>query len=146
MTNIKQPGLVPAERLAIDLFKDRISEPAQALLKQSPARATEFFNTIITLCNHAMAVYGADPNTIKPQILPIEPTPAIKSVLGLMCFQIGHYAHIYQAAGFDVEKKAEAEQAFILHRWLLYALEHGENWKDIAYDELSKLKEKAEKS
>lgn len=80
---------------------------------------------------------------LKSTALPTELTPVIKSVLGMMCFQIGHYAHVYQAAGFDIPKKAEEEQAFCLHRWLLAALEYGENWPRVVQEEIEDLAAKA---
>lgn len=75
-------------------------------------------------------------------ILPSELTPVIKSVLGMMCFKTSPYAHIYQAAGFDIPKKTEEEQAFILHRWLLLALLHGNDWPLIAQKEVEELRAK----
>lgn len=87
----------------------------------------------------------AEVERLKSTLLPTELTPTIKSVLGMMCFNISHYAHVYQAAGFNIPKKAEEEQAFCLHRWLGFALEHGDKWTDIANQELKDLREKIAK-
>lgn len=77
-------------------------------------------------------------------ILPNELNPLLKSVLGIMCFQVGHYAEIYRKAGYDIPCKAEEEQAFFLHRYLIFALQHGEEWLKVANEEIKTLREKAQ--
>ncbi|WP_448208166.1 hypothetical protein [Azospirillum sp. sgz302134] len=72
---------------------------------------------------------------------PNELTPALMDALGMMNFQTGPIAHIYRAAGHDIPRKCEAEQAFVLHRCVLLALEHGEDWRSHAQAELDRMKE-----
>lgn len=70
---------------------------------------------------------------------PTELTPALKGALGLMNFQTGPIAHIYRAAGHDIPRKCEAEQAFVLHRYVLLALKHGEEWRAHAQAEIDEI-------
>lgn len=65
-----------------------------------------------------------------PIVLPDQMTAAIGEVLGMMVFRSGPLAHIYRAAGFDIPRKCEDEQAFILHRFLPLAILHGDAWWD----------------
>lgn len=73
-------------------------------------------------------------------LMPTELTPVIKSVLGILCFEIGHFAEIYRQSGYEIKRKAEEEQAFCLHRFLGMALVHGGDWLKVANDELNQLK------
>lgn len=61
---------------------------------------------------------------------PDELTPALREVLGLLNFQTGPIAHIYRAAGHAIPKRCEDEQAFVLHRCIRAAIEHGDDWRD----------------
>jgi hypothetical protein len=61
-------------------------------------------------------------------VLPETLTPAVREVLGLMNFRTGPLAHVYQAAGHEIPKRCEDEQAFVLHRFLLLAIKHGADW------------------
>ena len=42
-----------------------------------------------------------------------------------MCFDLVKVAQVYRDLGYEIPKKAEEEQAFFLHRFLLLAIEHG---------------------
>lgn len=66
-------------------------------------------------------------------------TPELEHVLGLMNFQTGPVAHILQAAGHDIPKKCEAEQAHVLHWLIKLALDHPEDWADRADAEIKAL-------
>lgn len=77
------------------------------------------------------------PNLVAPEqpsgtryslALPGEMTPAIREVLGLPNFRTGPIAHAYRAAGHPIRTKMEDEQAFVLFRFLRFALEHGPGW------------------
>ncbi len=70
---------------------------------------------------------------------PKEITPALREVLGMMCFELAPIAHGFRAAGHEIESKAEAEQAFMLHWLIPFALEHGANWRKAAAVELEKV-------
>lgn len=67
---------------------------------------------------------------------PNELTPELERVLGLMIFRTGPVAHILQAAGRDIPKKAEAEQAHVLHWLIKLALDHPNDWSVRADAEL----------
>ena len=58
-------------------------------------------------------------------LLPIEPSKAIKAALSYQCFDFIKIAQIYRECGFDIPKKAEDEQSFFLHKFLLLAIKHG---------------------
>lgn len=70
---------------------------------------------------------------------PAEVTPALAQVLGLMNFQTCPVAHLFRAAGHDIPRKVEAEQAFVLHRLIKLALQHGDRWREVAEAELKAL-------
>lgn len=60
---------------------------------------------------------------------PDELTPELREVLGWMCFQCAPIAHAMQAAGMDIQRKAEDEQAHVLHWMVKLVLRHGANWR-----------------
>jgi hypothetical protein len=60
-------------------------------------------------------------------------------MLGRPNFWCGPWAHRYQAAGFAIPRKAEAEQAFIIHRIIRFYISHGEGWADAMSAELEQL-------
>lgn len=62
---------------------------------------------------------------------PTSLTPPLKQVLSFMNFRTGPIAHVFQAAGFPIPKKCEAEQAFVLDRMIRTVLQHGEEWIDV---------------
>ena len=61
-------------------------------------------------------------------LLPVEPTQAIKTALSYQCFDFIKVAQIYRDHGFDIPKKAENEQSFFLHKFLLLAIKHGDDY------------------
>jgi len=63
---------------------------------------------------------------------PPEMTPALRHVLGMMCFQLAPFAHIFRAAGADIKTRAEDEQAFCLHWLIKHVLLHGDAWAERA--------------
>ncbi len=70
---------------------------------------------------------------------PKDLTPELREVLGMMVFQLSPIARAMRAAGADIARKAEDEQAVVLH-WLIgLVLEHGPAWRGKAADELEKL-------
>lgn len=72
-------------------------------------------------------------------------TPELRQILGMMCFQLGKFAHAYQYAGEFVgtegplNKRAEDEQAFMLHKLVGYWFSHGEKWHEAAGDDLARI-------
>lgn len=76
--------------------------------------------------------------------------PALRDILGFQCFQLGSMAHAYQAAGVFVgeggeplKKRAEDEQAFMLHRMLHHYAMSGDEWRKGMSEELQKVVELA---
>ena len=62
----------------------------------------------------------------------------LASILGLKNWETGPAATAYRQAGFDVPKKAESEQAFVLHRYIALWIEHGDDWRQAARADLEK--------
>jgi hypothetical protein len=88
-------------------------------------------------------------------VWPAALTPTLRDLLGFMCFELGPMAHAYQAVGRFVgadgeplKKRAEDEQAFMLHRFLHHWSTAGDNWRASMREELAPVvaaaKEKAE--
>jgi hypothetical protein len=69
-------------------------------------------------------------------VWPKELTPDLADILGRQCFMFIEFAKVYRLAGFEIATKAEAEQAFFLHRFLGFWFEHGSNWRDAAEADL----------
>lgn len=81
-------------------------------------------------------------------VWPAQLTPVLREVLGLMCFQLGPAAHVYRDAGEFVDgdgaalkRRAEDEQAFMLHKIVGIALEHGEKWRGFVEADVSRAME-----
>lgn len=55
-------------------------------------------------------------------------TPELSYVLGMPNFRCAPYAAIFREAGHDIPCKAEAEQAFVIHRMVRAVLRHGAGW------------------
>lgn len=56
----------------------------------------------------------------------------VEFILGRPCFMFIREAQLFRSLGYDIPKKAEAEQAFFIHRWLNFYLQHGAAWRDVA--------------
>jgi len=73
-------------------------------------------------------------------------TPELRAILGFMCFQLGAPAHLYQKAGEfvcsegELKKRAEDEQAFMLHKFIGYWFKHGSAWAEAAQADLDRAK------
>jgi hypothetical protein len=50
----------------------------------------------------------------------------------------GSLARLYRDAGFEIATKAEAEQAFVIHRFIGFWMERGADWKDAAQADIEK--------
>jgi hypothetical protein len=67
-------------------------------------------------------------------------TPAVREALALMLWHTGPVAGAFRAAGHVIKRRAEDEQAFTL-RWALnLALQHGDQWRNVAEAELQALR------
>lgn len=80
---------------------------------------------------------------VAPIDWPEEITPALAEILGRPNFMCGSIAQIYRRAGFDIPNKAEAEQAFVLHRFVKIWAEHGDGWANAAAQDMQLHAEKA---
>lgn len=104
------------EREITDLKHD--IERHLAIIGEQAARITEL--------EEAYAV-GAFPSSL---------TPPLRRVLGMMLWETGPIAHALRATGEDIARKAEDEQAVVLH-WLVgFVLKHGADWHKHAAIEL----------
>ncbi|KCY23016.1 hypothetical protein J596_0235 [Acinetobacter baumannii 21072] len=74
-------------------------------------------------------------------LFPTKSKPEINEILGMQCFQFIRAAQTYRKLGFEINKKAEAEQAFFLFKFLHLALEHGDKYLDEFNAETRKLLE-----
>ncbi|MFS2113337.1 hypothetical protein [Herbaspirillum frisingense] len=55
-------------------------------------------------------------------------TPDLSYVLGMPNFRCAPFAAVFREAGHDIPCKAEAEQAFVIHRMVRAVLQHGAGW------------------
>lgn len=62
-------------------------------------------------------------------VFPDELTPDLKEVLGRLCFECLAFANLMRAAGVEIEHRAEAEQAHVLHWLVKLVLKNGDNWR-----------------
>ena len=97
-------------------------------------------NIIKRICKYLKEQNSEAINPDRFLLMPTELTPVLKSVLGIMCFQIGHFAQMYRQSGHEIIPKAEEEQAFCLHRFLCMALVHGGGWLTVANEEIDRMK------
>jgi len=77
--------------------------------------------------------------------LPIIPNDAISIALSYQCFDFIGVAKIYRDLGFDIPKKAEKEQAFFLHKFLILAIKHGNDFIKVFNSETKAMIEALEK-
>jgi hypothetical protein len=62
-------------------------------------------------------------------------------ILGLPNFSCGPIAQLLRMDGCEIPRKAEAEQAYVLH-WLVgIYLEHGSEWYNVAMVRLNAIEE-----
>lgn len=77
---------------------------------------------------------------------PADITPDLHRVLGMMCFQLARYAHLFRSVGADIKTRAEDEQAYCLHWLIKHVLAHGAEWAthaDAAREKIAALQEQA---
>ncbi len=74
----------------------------------------------------------------------IEWNDETKWILGRPNFTFIGLAQLYCKAGHDIPTQSEDEQAFFIHRWLNFYLEHGDAWRDHAEADLRATKEAAQ--
>lgn len=79
-------------------------------------------------------------------LMPKEPNEAIKRALSYQCFDFISVANVYRNLGFDIPKKAEGEQSFFLHKFLLLAITHGNDFVKVFNEETKAMVEAQEQS
>lgn len=79
-------------------------------------------------------------------LMPKEPTQAIKTALSYQCFDFIAVAQAYRDLGFDIPKKAEDEQSFFLHKFLILAIKHGNDFIKVFNAETKAMFEAQEQS
>lgn len=73
---------------------------------------------------------------------PTEMTPELERILGMPNFVCGPFARAFREGGADIPTKAEAEQAFVIHKLIGFYLEHGADYAEKFHDELAALEQK----
>lgn len=79
---------------------------------------------------HFNHLAGCAPLPKVEMIYPEHMTKDLEFALGRPNFQMAKYAHLFRDAGHDIARKAEAEQAFVIHELVKCVLMHGEKWDD----------------
>lgn len=74
-----------------------------------------------------------------PLVLPDALTPAMRDALSLMLWETGPLAHMFRANGAEIKTKAEDEQAYVLLWALRLAIQHGDDWRKVASNEISSI-------
>jgi hypothetical protein len=68
----------------------------------------------------------------------------LRWILGRPNFTLGPMAHLFRTAGHDIPKRAEDEQAYMLHWMLNHYFKHGAaGWRAAADEEVTQLCEVA---
>lgn len=68
-------------------------------------------------------------------------TQELEKILGTMCFQTISLSQILRAGGQEIEPRAEAEQAAVLHWMLSLWAVHGDEWRKAAVLEVERIRE-----
>lgn len=92
----------------------------------------------------AWAMWLASVNREGFVLMPKVPSDAIKKALSYKCFDFISVANVYRNLGFDIPKKAEDEQSFFLHKFLLLAITHGNDFVKVFNEETKKMVEAQE--
>lgn len=73
-------------------------------------------------------------------------TEELASILGLMCFQCISFAQALRAGGYSIKKRAEDEQAAVLH-WMLghYFHSGADGWRAAARADMERMREASTK-
>lgn len=79
-------------------------------------------------CEASGLTFQIDGWNCRANIIPDKLTPELRHILGHMCFQFIQLAAVYRQAGHDIPKKAEDEQAYLMHRMLIHWQDSGESW------------------
>lgn len=88
-------------------------------------------------------ISGAPSPRIQPLVtglITIDPTdPEWTEILSTLCLTCGPIAHVFQKAGYDIRRRAEQEQGFVL-MWLLSLYrDHGKEWRNEGQIKLNEI-------
>ncbi|MEQ6351870.1 hypothetical protein [Ralstonia pseudosolanacearum] len=98
--------------------------------------------SVIDLVDRARATQSDQRAGVAELVYPDELSDALRHVLGFPNFRCGPYAHLMRDAGADIQRKAEDEQAAVLHWLVKLVLDYGEKWVDAAAADLKVMREK----
>lgn len=70
---------------------------------------------------------------------PAEMTPALRDALETMLWTSGQVSRALRVGGAEIKKRAEDEQAYVLHWFIQLALEHGDEWRKRAGEQLQEM-------
>lgn len=66
----------------------------------------------------------------EPRAYPEELTPDLAFILGMPNFQCAPIAHALRAGGAEIARRAEAEQAYVIHWMTKLAIDYPEDWRE----------------
>lgn len=112
---------------------ERLRESLEATAPGAAPQSKYAENTPLISANSAEIALGTLP-------YPSEPTDALLEVLGLMLYTTTPIAHALRAAGTDIPKRCEEEQAHVLHWLIQLALQDGAQWRARASKSLEELR------
>jgi hypothetical protein len=107
----------------------KIRKPASRQLLIDAAERIEELEKQLVLVSNTLAVAASTPLT-----LPFNDDTRL--ILGRPCFACCGLARRLREKGHQIEQKAEAEQAAVLHWMLNLYLKHGANWAEVGDKEL----------
>lgn len=73
-------------------------------------------------------------------------TSELEYILGRPNFTLIRFAQAYRAAGFEIERRAESEQAFFIHRFVGHWFAKGDDWQASMKAELMALQSLASRA
>lgn len=117
-------------------------EPTQEMVRAAYENQPDAINVSFAQCYRDALAAAPSPPASPALILPDQITPAIADALGIMIFVTGPTAEAFRSAGHQIERKAEAEQSYILFWALKYAVTHGTNWREACNPELTAIFDK----
>jgi len=82
---------------------------------------------------------GNEQPGLNARTYPAEMTEEIRDILSLMMWSTGPMAHALRDGGEDIPRKAEAEQAHVMHWLISLALQYGDGWRAKASDRIREI-------
>lgn len=141
-TNAAIPDITTATRAEYAVYDERyrVSEEAKREWYRAMHRFIDNPATRAALTPSALSGDAGE-----GRVWPAALTQGLREILGIPNFQCGPMAHAYQkigefsgSDGLALDKRAEDEQAFILHKLVSFWFEHGDGWREPAIDEIDR--------